>query len=78
MSTPQSAILPEAGQHALYMVINVTENKKDLVKQYASLPALIETIKNEHEVDKLSDPSIGTRWHSYCDITFDSPDAGSS
>ena len=53
MSTPQSAILPEAGQHALYMVINVTENKKDLVKQYASLPALIETIKNEHEVDKL-------------------------
>ncbi|MFT5395684.1 MAG: putative iron-dependent peroxidase [Gammaproteobacteria bacterium] len=35
------------------MVINVTENTKDFVKQCASLPALIETIKKEHKVDKL-------------------------
>jgi len=53
MSTPQSAILPEAAQHALYMVINVTENTKDLVKQCILLPILIETLKKEHNVDKL-------------------------
>ncbi len=53
MSTPQSAILPEAAPHALYMVINVTNNTKDVVKQCASLPVLIETIKKEHKVDKL-------------------------
>ncbi len=53
MSTPQSAILPEAAQHALYMVINVAENTKDVVKQCASLPALIDSIKKEHKVDKL-------------------------
>jgi len=53
MSTPQSAILPEAAQHASYMVINVINNTKDLVKQCASLPILIESIKKEYKVDKL-------------------------
>lgn len=53
MSTPQSAILPDAAQHALYMVINVTNNTKDIVKQCASLPTLVESIKKEHKLDKL-------------------------
>lgn len=53
MSTPQSAILPEAAQHALYMVINVTNNTQDVVKQCASLPSLIEAIKKEHKVESL-------------------------
>jgi porphyrinogen peroxidase len=53
MSTPQSAILPEASQHALYMVINVTNKSEELIKQCAALPALIETIKKQNKVDSL-------------------------
>ncbi len=50
MSTPQSAILPETAQHALYMVINVTQNTKEVVQQCALLPALIDTIKKQGAV----------------------------
>jgi porphyrinogen peroxidase len=53
MSTPQSAILPAASQHALYMVINVTNKSENIVKQCAALPALIESIKKQHKVDSL-------------------------
>ena len=53
MSTPQSAILPEAAQHALYMVINVDNKTNDVVKQCASLPTLIKEIKQQHNVDSL-------------------------
>ncbi len=53
MSTPQSAILPEASQHALYMVIKVTNNSEELIKQCAALPTLIETIKKQTKVDSL-------------------------
>ncbi len=53
MSTPQSAILAEAAQHALYIVINVTSNSNNVVKQCAALPTLIETLKKQHKVDSL-------------------------
>lgn len=53
MSTPQSAILPEASQHALYMVIDVTNNSENVVKQCAALPTLIETIKKQANTDSL-------------------------
>lgn len=53
MSTPQSAILPDAEQHALYIVINVDNKTNDIVKQCASLPALINNIKQQHNTDSL-------------------------
>jgi len=53
MSTPQSAILPEAAQHALYIVINVDNKTSDVVKQCASLPTLINNIKQQHNTDSL-------------------------
>ena len=53
MSTPQSAILPEASQHALYMVIKVTYKSDKLIKQCAAFPALIETIKTQNNEDSL-------------------------
>ncbi len=53
MNTPQSAILPEAAQHAIYMVINVTDKSPDVVKQCAALPALIATIKTQYKVGSL-------------------------
>ncbi len=51
MSTPQSAILPEASQHVLYMVISVTHKSDKLIKQCSVLPALIEVIKKQNDVD---------------------------
>jgi porphyrinogen peroxidase len=53
MSTAQSAILPEAAQHALYMVINVTNKSGNIVKQCSLLPTLIESIKKQNKVDSL-------------------------
>ena len=53
MSTPQSAILPEAAQHALYIVINVKSKTDNVVKQCASLPTLINNIKQQHNADSL-------------------------
>lgn len=53
MSTPQSAILPEASQHALYMIIDVSNRSDKVSKQCAALPALIETIKKQNKVDSL-------------------------
>lgn len=53
MSTPQSAILPEAAQHALYLVINVDNKANNVVKQCTSLPTLINDIKQQHNIDNL-------------------------
>ena len=53
MSTPQSAILPEASQHALYIVINVDNKIDNVVKQCALLPELINKIKQQHNTKSL-------------------------
>ncbi len=53
MSTPQSAILPEASQHALYIVINVDNKIDNVVKQCALLPELINKIKQQHNTNRL-------------------------